>query len=453
MKKIVFAFCCAVLFSACLLDNEEKKKTPDVVVDGHPDWIQQGNFYEINIRQYTPEGTFKAFEQHLDRLKAMGVQTLWFMPINPISKVDRKGSLGSYYAVSDYTAINPEYGNMDDWKNLVKKCHEKEFKVIIDWVPNHTGGDHYWLTKHPDFFVKDAVTGKPVSQFDWTDTRKLDYRNPALVDTMINQMKFWITESGIDGFRCDQSHLVGKGLFWKKCIAELKKTKSIIMLAESEDAWVHEEGFDASYPWKTFHATVDIAAGKKPASYIDTINDLVNKTFPKQAILMYFTSNHDENSWNKADYATMPGKVHAPFAVFTQTMARSVPLIYGGQEEPHLKPIRFFDKDTILFKNYERNDLYKKLLQLRSSNSCLAANAGFIKLPTSNDAAIYAYARERDGKRIVVVLNLSNKKQSFTINSPVIDGEPKDYFADKKVKLSERNSFELADWGYSIYVY
>ncbi|HSR39111.1 MAG TPA: alpha-amylase family glycosyl hydrolase, partial [Phnomibacter sp.] len=191
-----------------------KYVTDTARVDGHPAWIMQGNLYEVNVRQYTPEGTFKAFATHLGRLKDMGVQTLWFMPIQPISKVDRKGDLGSYYAVSNYTAVNPEYGTLDDWKELVKMAHEQGFKVIIDWVPNHTGGDHDWLVQHPDFFVRDSVTGKPVSQFDWTDTRKLDYHNPALVDSMINAMKYWITETDIDGFRCDQAHLVGKGLLW-----------------------------------------------------------------------------------------------------------------------------------------------------------------------------------------------------------------------------------------------
>jgi len=137
----------------------------DSTINGHPAWTIQGNIYEVNVRQYTSEGTFKAFEKHLDRLKDMGVQTLWFMPINPISKVGRKGALGSYYAVADYKAINPEFGNMDDWKTLVDDAHSKGFKVIIDWVPNHTGADNVWLQTHPDFYVKDSL-GNPKIEFD-----------------------------------------------------------------------------------------------------------------------------------------------------------------------------------------------------------------------------------------------------------------------------------------------
>src|SRR5207342_2546574 len=221
------------------------------LVDGHPDWIMQGNIYEVNVRQYTPEGTFKAFEKHLDRLKQMGVQTLWFMPINPISKVDRKGAMGSYYAVSDYTKINPEFGTLDDWKELVKHAHDMGFKVIIDWVPNHSGADNRWITGHPDFYVKDS-TGKPAIPYDWTDTRKLDYKNPALQDSMISSMKYWITVSDIDGFRCDVAGDVPDD-FWKRCIAELKKTKEdIFMLAEADKPSLHVDGFEATYAWGMF---------------------------------------------------------------------------------------------------------------------------------------------------------------------------------------------------------
>ena len=174
-NKSYLAFLLLLGFASCKNGNDTTANIDTAQTDGHPKWIMQGNIYEVNVRQYTPEGTFAAFAKHLDRLKKMGVQTLWFMPINPISKIERKGSLGSYYAVSDYTAINPEYGTMDDWKALVKQAHEKGFKILIDWVPNHTGADHYWLTKHPDFYVHDSL-GKPVSQFDWTDTRKLNFQ-------------------------------------------------------------------------------------------------------------------------------------------------------------------------------------------------------------------------------------------------------------------------------------
>ena len=197
MKKIIFSLSAALLFFFSV-SAQVKKESPY----SHPAWVNQGNIYEVNVRQYTPEGTFNAFAKHLNRLKNMGVQTLWFMPVNPISKVDRKGTMGSYYAVADYTAINPEFGTMADWKKLVNAIHARGMKVIIDWVPNHAGADHRWLTEHPDFFVKDSV-GKPAIPFDWTDTRQLDYNNKVMQDSMIGAMKFWLKQTGIDGFRCD----------------------------------------------------------------------------------------------------------------------------------------------------------------------------------------------------------------------------------------------------------
>jgi alpha-amylase len=288
-------------------------------IDGHPAWIEQGNIYEVNTRQYTPEGTFKAFEKHLQRLKNMGVQTLWFMPIQPIGKEGRKGALGSYYAISDYRNVNPEFGTMNDWNALVNEIHSLGMKVIIDWVPNHTAPDHPWVKSHPEFYIRDSVTGIPIHQpgTDWTDTRKLDFRNPQLTDSMIAVMKFWITQTGIDGFRCDHAQGQGKD-FWKRCNAELKAlNKNILMLAESEDDWVYDSGFDMSYAWKFFHKTVDIAAGRRPAYSLDSVLHYQDSVFKPNALFLYFTSNHDENSWNKADYGTMPGASHAPFAVLS----------------------------------------------------------------------------------------------------------------------------------------
>lgn len=417
-------------------------------IDHHPAWIEQGNIYEVNTRQYTPEGTFKAFAKNLDRLKDMGVQTLWFMPINPISVKDRKGPLGSYYAVSNYTAINPEYGTMDDWNSLVKEAHGKGFKVIIDWVPNHTGADHYWLTKHPDFYVMDSVTHQPAVPYDWTDTRKLNYKNPELVDTMIADMKFWITHSDIDGFRCDVATDVPKE-FWTKCIAELKKTKNIFMLAESNAAWVHEAGFDASYPWDAFTTMKLIAKGERPAFAIDSVLRHVDSTYTPNAIRMYFTSNHDENSWNHADWQTMPGAEHAPFAVLTQTIERSVPLIYSGQEEPFLDSLRFFYKDTITFGHYGRAAFYKTLLNLRKNNPALAANAPFHKLRTNNDAALYAFEREQNGNKVLVVLNLSKTPQQLVWKDQPSDKEWNNVFAGNKEPVDK--GFGIEPWGYAVY--
>jgi glycosidase len=455
MRKTILLF--AALFSLLLSCTNDTQVTTantntdsTATIDGHPAWIEQGNVYEVNVRQYTPEGTFKAFEKHLQRLKNMGVQTLWFMPIQPIGVEGRKGALGSYYAVSDYRSVNPEFGTMNDWKTLVDTIHKLGMKVIIDWVPNHTAPDHPWVKAHPEFYYRDSITGKPIHQpgTDWTDTRKLDFKNSQMADSMIASIKFWITETGLDGFRCDHAQGPGKD-FWKTCNAELKKVKNVLMLAEAEDDWVYDAGFDMSYAWKVFHLTKDIAAGKRPASSLDTMLKQQDSTFSSSAIFLYFTSNHDENSWNKAEYATMPGASHAPFAVLTQTIDQSVPLIYSGQEEPFLDSISFFYKDTISFNKYQRGSFYKTLLNLRKNNPALAANASFKKLSTSNDAAMYAFEREKDGDKVLVILNLSKNAQNFTWKEKPSATEWNNVFAGNKEPVDK--GFGIEPWGYAVY--
>jgi alpha-amylase len=419
-------------------------------ITDHPDWILQGNIYEVNIRQYTEEGTFNAFAKYLDRLKAMGVQTIWFMPINPISKVDRKGSLGSYYAVSDYTAINPEFGTMNDFKQIVKAIHNKGMKVIIDWVPNHTGGDHRWLVEQPDFFVKDS-TGKAKMAVDWADTRQLDYKNTVMQDSMIAAMKYWVTNTDIDGFRCDVAWNIPAS-FWEKCIAQLKPMKSMFMLAEADNAYLPESGFHAVYPWRMFKMMERVAKGERNALGIDSVKNKNDALYPQQTIQMYFTSNHDENSWNKADYATFPGVVHEPFAVFTQTMANSVPLIYSGQEEPILRPLKFFDKDPMVFKEYKREAFYKTLLSLRKRNPALSATAPFKKVNAGDEKAVYAFVRESGKNKVLVILNFSSSKQAVTIREKGLMGNAFNVFKNKKENITPKE-WSLEPWGYAVYEY
>lgn len=447
MRKIII-----LLVVTLAVGCQRKKESVEILqVSGHPAWIMQGNVYEVNVRQYTPEGTFNAFAKHLDRLKDMGVQTLWFMPLNPISKKDRKGTLGSYYAVASYTSINPEFGTLNDWKSLVAAAHEKGMKVIIDWVPNHTGADHPWLSSHPDFYTKDK-DGNPAVMMDWTDTRQLDYHNTVMEDSMIVCMKYWMVNSAIDGFRVDVAWNVPAS-FWNKCIPQLKQlNRDIFMLAEGDKPYLHESGFDATYPWEMFHMMEKIARGQRPAHSIDSIRVKFDTAYTNTAIELYFTSNHDENSWNKADYGTFPGPVHAPFAVLTQTMVRSVPLIYSGQEEPVLKGLQFFEKDPITFGKFERAAFYKTLLGLRKRNAALSADASFAKVNAGDRNAVYSFVREKGENRILVVLNLSGKNQSITIRDKNLLGKVHNVFSDKDEIISDQPT-ALGPWGYLVYEY
>ncbi|PWU00313.1 MAG: hypothetical protein C5B52_09100 [Bacteroidetes bacterium] len=445
--KIFYAFLILGLGTTSVAFSQEPKpKTPLK----HPSWIMKSNIYEVNVRQYTPEGTLNAFAKHLDRLKNMGVGTLWFMPLNPISKLDRKGSLGSYYAVSDYTAVNPEFGTMQDWKNVVKTIHAKGMKVIIDWVPNHTGADNKWIYSHPDFYVKDK-DGKPAVAYDWTDTRQLDYKNEVMQDSMIAAMKYWIDSSDIDGFRCDVAWNV-PGSFWKKCTDTLRKVKQIFMLAEGDNPYLAENGFDAVYPWKMFQMMKKVAKGERPAFALDSVKMEYDSTFPPNTIQMYFTSNHDENSWNSADFGTFPGMSHTPFAIFSQTMAQSVPLIYSGQEEPILRAIKFFDKDTMEFKRLGREKFYSALLNLRQNTPALSADASFKKIKAGDANAVYAYVREKSGKKVLVILNLSDKEQTLKLTDKSLYGHPFNLFTGSPEQVSGKE-WHMEPWGYAVYGY
>lgn len=448
MNKLVWLSVIFLLpFSGCEVKESSQARSADA--KNHPDWIMQGNVYEVNVRQYTPEGTLQAFGRHLDRLKEMGVQTLWFMPLNPISRKDRKGALGSYYAISGFTQVNPEFGTLGDWKNLVEEIHKRNMKVIMDWVPNHTGADHPWLTAHPEFYVRDS-TGKPAIAFDWADVRQLDYKNTVMQDSMINAMKFWISHTNIDGFRVDVAWNI-PAEFWNRCIPEIRGLKDdLFLLAEGDKAYLSECGFDAVYPWPMFQTMRRVAKGKSSALALDSIRAVNDTLYAPGTIQLYFTSNHDENSWNKSDFETFPAASHAPFAVFTQTMANSVPLIYSGQEEPVLRALQFFEKDPIVFEKYQRSKFYKTLLDLRTRNPALSADAAFTKVSVGHDASVYAFTREKDSRKVLIILNLSPDEHEITVADVSLHGTHYNVFMYTKENLSEQ-PWKIEPWGYVIY--
>lgn len=267
MKKfILFSLLITTIFAGCKSNQTEIKEDMTEAGFKHPEWTKTANIYEVNIRQYTKEGTFAAFIPHMERLQKMGVDVLWFMPINPIGEKNRKGTMGSYYAVKDYTAVNPEFGTLEEFKALVAKAHELGMHVIIDWVANHTSWDNVWTTQHPDWFDIDS-TGNFVSPYDWTDVISLNYNNKELWKGMADAMKYWVVEADIDGFRCDVAGMV-ETPFWDSVRLVLDSVKPVFMLAEAEQPDLHEIAFDANYSWELFHVTKAVAKGEK------NVNDL-----------------------------------------------------------------------------------------------------------------------------------------------------------------------------------
>lgn len=325
------------------------------------DWINSTNIYEVNIRQYTREGTFEAFAKHLGRLKDMGIETLWFMPLTPISVEKRKGVLGSYYACSDYTSINAEFGTIGDFKALVGQAKAIGFKIVIDWVANHTGWGHTWTISNPDFFVITNDGGfKPPDGMD--DIIALDFSNHQMRKAMINAMHWWITEFDIDGFRCDLASWVRVD-FWIEARTELQKIKTLFWFGEYDSLENPDYNivFDASYTWKWMHLTESFFREKLNISHL---KDLLNRylaVFETGHLPVWFTSNHDENSWNGSEYEKY-GNNASGLAELSCRLP-GIPLIYSGQELPNLKRLRFFEKDEIEWTDHPAlHAFYKKLL-------------------------------------------------------------------------------------------
>jgi len=430
--------------------NSTNKKMENNKTNRHVAWSLNANIYEVNIRQYTPEGTFKAFQQHLDRLQKMGVDILWLMPINPIGEKNRKGSLGSYYAVQNYETVNPNFGTLEDLKSLVKEAHARGMHVILDWVANHTAWDNVWVKEHPDWYKKDKE-GKFVSPFDWTDVISLNYDNKDLRQAMINAMIYWIKNADIDGFRCDVAGMVPVD-FWNEARTALDKVKPVFMLAEDEDnAALVEYAFDMNYAWKMLHLMNDIAQGKKKAADIWDYMKWNNETFAPDVYRMYFTSNHDENSWNGTAFERL-GDAFKAFTVFDYTIP-GMPLIYNGQEAANNKRLRFFEKDTINWQPLPYATFYAELNHLKKTTPILenGEDGGkLIPLSKEVDENIFAFYREKQGKQLVVLLNLSSQPREFTIDNEHIKGNYHDFFGKNDINIQTDWVFKLPAWGYVI---
>lgn len=425
-----------------------------------PDWAQNAVIYEVNIRQFTPEGTFNAFASHLPRLKNMGVDILWLMPVFPIGEQNRKGTQGSYYSISDYKSVNPHFGTMEDFDALVNQAHRLGMKVILDWVANHTAFDHMWARKNPHWYSRDTEGNilYPLDNdgnlTDWTDVADLDYTNKEMQQEMINDMIFWVEKHAIDGFRCDVAGMVPWS-FWKSAKAALDKHGSYFMLAEDESVEAHEDAFHMTYAWAIHHKMNEIAKGKATAADLGAVvlNDL--KKFPPEAYRMLFIDNHDENSWKGTIRARM-GKGYKTFAVLTYTLP-GMPLLYSGQENNLNKSLRFFEKDTIDFGQYKDESFYKWLNQLKHTHSPLwngSAGGDFKILRNTSPGQVLSFARKKGNEEIVVLTNLSNtfKRVRFVDRNPFTGGIYLDYDKSTKRALHPSLQIDLGPWDYKIFI-
>jgi glycosidase len=460
MKKPFLFLTMAILAIAGCNFSSDTQENKTATVDSekvsatrvtHPDWSKNANIYEVNLRQFTREGNIRNFMTHLPRLKNMGVDILWFMPVHPIGMENRKGPLGSYYAVQDYTAVNPEFGNMKEFKNMVNLAHDLGMKVIIDWVANHTAWDHNWVSEHPEFYDLDS-TGQMYAPHGWEDVVQLDFDNKDLWPVMIGELEFWVRETNIDGFRCDVAGMVPTA-FWDEARIALDNIKPVFMLAEAEKPELVINAFDMDYGWHFHHLSNLIARGDTAADVVSRYFDELKFKHPAGAYKMNFTTNHDENSWNGTVHERY-GEGFKAFAVLMATVP-GMPLIYTGQEAALDKRLKFFEKDPVDWKDYPLEDFYRKLLNLKKQNAALwNGNYGgaYHPVKTSNDADVVAFIRTKSEQSVFVVLNLSEAEQEVSLSGNDFAGEYTELFDGGKVTFVNNHQLKLKPWDYRVYV-
>ncbi len=451
-KLLSIIFMVVFVFYACKPEPVYDEKSVISKVN-HPEWSVNANIYEVNVRQYTPEGTFEAFAEHLDRLQDMGVDILWFMPVHPIGEKNRKGTLGSYYSIQDYTAINPEFGSMADFVSLVEEIHNRDMYVILDWVANHTAWDHHWTETNPEYYVTDEDGNFIIPpDTDWTDVIQLDFDNEELRKAMLDEMLFWIEEANIDGFRCDVAYLVPTG-FWNKARTEFEDRKPVFMLAESEVPELHEYAFEMAYGWHLHHIKNEIAKGNKDVSDIDWYFFEHNAgDFPIGSYKMYFITNHDENSWNGTEFDRYGEGVEA-FAVFTFTIP-GMPLLYNGQEAGFDRMLKFFEKDSIDWGDYEYHEFYETLINLKHRNQALwnGLHGGeMVRVNTNEDNKVFAFVREKEENKVFVVLNISDDSLNVNFVGDMFTGNYTNVFSNEALTITEEFMIEMQPWDYLVF--
>lgn len=416
-----------------------------------PDWAKNATIYEVNVRQYTPEGTFAAFQKHLPRLKELGVDILWLMPINPIGEKNRKGTLGSYYSVKDYKDINPEFGNKNDFKNLVDEIHKLGMYVIVDWVANHTAWDHDWVINHPEYYTKDSLGNFIPPVADWADVVDLNYDNTDLRKEMIDALCYWVKDFNIDGYRCDVAGMIPTE-FWNNAREELDKIKPVFMLAEWETPDLHEKAFEMTYAWDIHKLLNSIYKGEKsPEDLKDLIvND--KRKFQDYAYRMLFTSNHDENTWNGTEFERL-GEAAEMFAALTYVIP-GMPLIYNGQEAGFNKRLEFFEKDEIKWSENKFSELYKKLNQLKKSNKALAngkygGKLDFVNFP--DNSKLMCLIRTKEENKVIGLFNMSNQEVKINIDNENLKGKFKIFGIGTNIEIKDRLSLVILPWSYKIF--
>lgn len=422
----------------------------------HPEWSYRAVLYEMNVRQLTPEGTLRAAAARLEFLRDLGVDAVWLMPIYPIGEKNRKGTLGSYYSIRDYCAVNPELGTMDDFDDFVAEAHRLGMKVLMDWVANHTSRDARWIAGKPASWYERDASGEPAVPWDWTDTAKLDYANRDVWEAQAAAMEFWIARHAVDGFRCDMAMLVPIG-FWQYAAARLRRVKpDLFLLAEAEQRNLFDDGvFDACYGWEMHHLLNDVAQQRVRVTALRDWLRADRGRYPRSAMRLAFTSNHDENSWNGSEFARM-GAARGIMAAFTFVVPGGLPLIYTGQEVGYDHSFAFFDRDPIPAESYRANaytEFYRRLTELRHANPALAAGGrggDMVEISNNAEDCLMTFVREVPGNQVVAVMNLSPYAIETDYYTGIYAGMYTDALTGRPSELRGHVVEPMGPWSYRI---
>ena len=419
----------------------------------HPEWSKNSSIYEVNIRQFTPEGTFKAFEAHLPRLKELGVDIIWLMPIHPIGALNRKGGKGSYYSVKDYYGVNPEFGTLKEFKQLVNKSHDLGMKVILDWVANHSAWDHPLTKSHPEWYTKDHNGNfQPTPWYDWEDIIDFDYEQPGIWEYMKEAMVYWVKEANIDGYRCDVAGFIPVD-FWEYVRKELDAVKPVFMLAEWESRDLHKRAFDMTYAWELWDKMHAIYKGRGDATQLYHYMAHNANAFPRNAYRMNFVDNHDKNSWEGTTFENF-GEALPLCIVFTCT-TEGMPLIYSGQEAGLDRALKFFEKDEIEWKDHPNQEIYRTLFHLKKQNKALwNGHWGGEVIPVMNDQPkqVVSFVREKEGDKVLLVYNFSKSPVKVILKGNLFPDTYQEVFSEENINLEKGNQLNIPAWGYRVYV-
>ena len=419
----------------------------------NPGWTKNAVIYQVNTRQFSEEGTFKAVMKELPRIKELGADIIWFMPIHKIGEKNRKGKLGSPYAVKDYYSVNPEFGTLADFKALLDRAHELDMFVIIDWVANHTAWDNYLTEKHPGWYERDWKGDfRPTPWWDWTDIIDLDFSVPDVREYMTKAMKYWVKEVGVDGFRADVAGFVPVD-FWNNVRKELEEIKPVFMLAEWESRDIHAKAFDASYAWSWYDSMHAVAMGRADMNALFVYYAHRESAYPPEAMRMTFTSNHDKNAWNGTMFDQFGDAVEA--AIVLSVVGDGIPLIYNGQEAGNEKMLEFFEKDPIEWREHPIGELYKQLFKLKKENTTLwngSWGAEMVKVPNSESLEVLSFVRENNDDKVFAVFNFSGKKHSVKFKESIQYGKYTDYLKNEETVFDEKSVLNIEPWGFRVFV-